>query len=458
MSARALKLNVALQSLLTDCVIVGHANKADVVFTSPQWFAMCAHMGNENPSNFFLMPYQDKSGEAKFAKAYNAKVDDRIQWAWDTITGKAKSPASIGFYPTNAQRQSRWAAMDFDMHDDDQMRARDLAHKAFALLIREPHLYVALTTSAGDPVHSGWHLFIFTEQFYPCEEWTRLLKQVADQIGAPVKSGVCEIFPDDCKGIGRGIRAPGTLNPKNGEFGLILHETFSKLLPAVRTPKESNAFLGTRCPTREKFLRTPSREFAEASPITAPSTRHEQLLKLIGSSFLQASREVARQNSELQYNEANLGPVATLPEHLAEFDEAWTGMERKWLRKLSPSEREKFDALTTDNEREAFKILRNWSQTDSPHFYAHCKTLGNRLGIELSGAAKIRLRFCSLGIRRNRTTHLLRLVGRASAVLASDIARERQGTHQTGQSFSGRIEDRLARGGMVTIALLAIGI
>jgi hypothetical protein len=141
------------------------------------------------------MPYRDKDGKAKFAKAYRADVEKRMRWAWDTITAKAKSPASIGFYPTNAQRQSRWAAMDFDSHDDDQMRARDFAHKAFALLIREPQLYVALTTSAGDPQHSGWHLFIFTAEFFSCEDWTRLLRQVVDQIGVPIKPGVCESSP-----------------------------------------------------------------------------------------------------------------------------------------------------------------------------------------------------------------------------------------------------------------------
>jgi hypothetical protein len=43
----------ALPTLLTDCVLVGHAKKADVVFTPRQWFAMCAHMMNENPATFF---------------------------------------------------------------------------------------------------------------------------------------------------------------------------------------------------------------------------------------------------------------------------------------------------------------------------------------------------------------------------------------------------------------------
>ena len=409
----ALKLR-SLPSLLTDCVLIGHAEKADVIFTPRQWFAMCAHMMNNNPANFFLMPYRNKGGKPKFAKAYNANADDRIQWAWDTITGKAKAPASIGFYPTNAQRHSRWAAMDFDIHDDDRMRARDLAHKAFAHLIREPNLFVALTTSAGDLVHSGWHLFIFTEQFYPCEDWTRLLRQVADRIGAPIQSGICEIFPDESRGIGRGIRAPGTWNPKNGQCGLVMRENLTKLLPASLppiTPKDSNASLGARCNTREENQITPSREFrgehaewASEFAITAARTRNQQLCKLVGTVFFQVGREVARKNAELQYSEAEPIPVATLAEHFVDFEKAWAGMERKWKRNLSQAERRKVDTLTTDTDRSAFRIVRNWSQTDSPDFKVHCRSLANRLGVTLKTASNIRHRFCALGILR-QTAH-----------------------------------------------------
>jgi len=403
MSASALTLS-ALPTLLTDCALIGHAKKADVVFTPPQWFAMCFHMMNENPPNFFLMAYRDKDGKPKHAKSSKTDAEKRMAWAWDTITGRAKSPASIGFYPTNDQRRSRWAAMDFDMHDDDQVRARDFAHKAFAYLIRQPQLYIILTTSAGDPQHSGWHLFIFTAEFYPCEEWTRLLKQVADQIGAPVKSGVCEIFPDDCRGIGRGIRAPGTWNPKSGECGLILQETVTKLLPAA-LPKERNCSLGTRSTTREEFASLPS---SESFKITAPGTRHARMLELVGALFHQCRLETARKIAELQHTEANPAPVASLNEHLAELDFAWAGMERRWKRKLSPAERETFDSLTTDTDREAFKILRGWSQsqTDESDFYAHCKTLGERLGITLQGAANLRRRFCSLGILRQTAPYV----------------------------------------------------
>jgi hypothetical protein len=402
-----------LPSLLTDCVIVGHAQKTDVIFTPRQWFAMCAHMMNENPDNFFLMPYQDKDGNPKFAKAYNAKAEKRIAWSWDTITGKAKRPASIGFYPTNSQRQSRWAAMDFDMHDDDRMRARDFAHKAFTLLIREAKYYVALTTSAGDPVHSGWHLFIFTEQFHPCEEWTILLKQVAEQIGAPIQSGICEIFPDECRGIGRGIRAPGTGNPKNGECGLVLRENVTKLLPAS-SPKEGSASLCLEELTKQKSLSSPSREFfrgehgewAGEFAITAAKTRNRQLCKLVGVAFYQCGKEVARKNAELQHGEANPIPVSTLAKHLEDFVKAWAGMEGQWKRNLSKAERQKFDSLTTDAERDAFRILRNWSQTDKPDFKVHCRSLGVRLGMTWEGARNIRDRFCGLGILRKTADYV----------------------------------------------------
>jgi hypothetical protein len=406
-----------LPSLLTDCVLVGHGNRADVVFTPRQWFALCTHMMNGNPPTFFLMPYQDEDGRAKFAKAYKANADDRMQWAWDTITGKAKSPASIGFYPTNTQRQSRWAAMDFDTHDDDQMRAREYALKAFAILLRQPQFFVALTTSAGDPQRSGWHLFIFTVEFYPVEDWTRLLRQVADQIGAPVRSGVCEIFPDGSRGIGRGIRAPGTWNPKNGECGLILRETLSKLplasLPAS-SHKESNALYVLGEPRGREELSSPSSEifrgehgeWIRESAITAPSTRHEKLANLVGITFFQASKEVARKNAELQHGEANPAPAASLREHLVEFDHLWAGMERQWKCKLSPTEREKFDNLMTDTERDAFRILRNWSHTASPDFKVHCRSLSNRLSMSLRGASKLRTRFCTLGILRQTARHV----------------------------------------------------
>jgi hypothetical protein len=90
---------------------------------------------------------------------------------------------------------------------------------------------------------------------------------------------------------------------------------------------------------------------------------------------------------------------------MIQFDQMWSGLERKWLRKLSASERDKFDALTTDNERAAFRILRNWSQTTSPDFKAHCRSLSARLGVTLKTAVNIRHRFCP-GIMRKTADYV----------------------------------------------------
>src|SRR5262245_34007109 len=152
-----------LPTLATLPVIIGHAKKADLVWTDEQFRDLCLHMLNGNPDNFFLMPYRDKIGRPKYAKSFKASARRRIQWAWDTIRRSIPTRASVGFYPRNEQGESRWAAMDFDAHDGDNQRARDLALKAFAALFRHPELYLVLCTSGG----GGWHLFLFTAGFHP---------------------------------------------------------------------------------------------------------------------------------------------------------------------------------------------------------------------------------------------------------------------------------------------------
>lgn len=406
----------SLPTLLTDCVLVGHARKADVVFTSRQFFAICAHMLNENPANFFLMPYQ-KNGQAKYAKAFSADAGKRIAWAWDTITGKAQSPASIAFYPTNAERKSRWAAIDFDAHDGNASRAHDFALKAFAILYQQPQLFVCLATSAGDADHSGFHLFLFSCELRPCEDWTRLLKQVCAQIGAPIEDGICEIFPNEFRGIGKALRAPGTWNPKTGDCGLILHETLTQCVTALPYGRERDGIAlsvlselpgekGVSSQSSE-FFRGEHGEWRTLFAITAPSTRHQKLIKLTGTAFFQCGQAVARKNAGVQHREATPTPKASEREHLEEFDKAWLGRERKWFAGLCADELQKYEALTTQLEREGFRIIRNWSQiANTGEFKIRCQSLGDRLEMSVKGASKLRRKFCELGILKQTRPYI----------------------------------------------------
>src|SRR6516225_9295917 len=64
-------------------------------------------------------------------------------------------------------------------------------------------------------------------------------KQVAPQIGAPIQDGICEIFPNESRGLCKPLRALGSWNPKTGDCGLILHETLTRsFLPSLPYGRE----------------------------------------------------------------------------------------------------------------------------------------------------------------------------------------------------------------------------
>jgi hypothetical protein len=376
-----------------------------------------------------MIPYRKEDGTAHFAKAKTARVDRRASWAWDTITGNAKKQASIGFYPRNADGKSHWAAMDFDGSDGhgdgDDESAREKALNAFRLLLRHSELFVVLCTSGS----SGWHLFVFTRDLHPIEDWIRLLKQAAAMVGANIRKGECEIFPSDTRGrIGYGIRAPGTWNPKHDTFSLIAFENVSSLLSAHR----SQFALGTNEERKRVSLSSRSKDGVEGFDltyrserplyrgefdkwqgrfaITQPRTRREKLKAMADHIFRQVSQEVARRNAELQYNEKTVTTAATLSEHLQEFDELWDWWETQWLAELSESERKKFDALRTDsNDRAAFRIIKNFSQlVNGPEddFKIVAEHLATRLGVTLQTACNIRLRFCDSRILHQTATYV----------------------------------------------------
>jgi hypothetical protein len=131
-------------------------------------------MLNENPPNHFLAVWIDKSGKPQWAKAPpRSRADRRAGWAWNTITGKAKVQTSIGFYPTNDKRESRWGAIDFDAHNGEYDRARKWSVGAFTFLHQQPQQPYLILSASGN----GYHLHIITREFYPVGKWIVLCHQ-----------------------------------------------------------------------------------------------------------------------------------------------------------------------------------------------------------------------------------------------------------------------------------------
>jgi hypothetical protein len=409
-----------LPTLANHCFIVGEAKKADVVWSEGDFLALCEHMLNENPLSHFLSVWVDLGGQARFTKAsLRTRADKRASWAWATIIEKAKAKTGIGFYPSNPEKKSRWAAIDFDAHNGEHAQARDRALQAFSLLLQHPQLYLILCASGN-----GYHLFVFSRELHAVGRWIILLKQVCGWIGVPITDGTCEIFPNEraeSQPTGKGIRAPGTWNPKSNTYSLIAAETIRPLLETLpRTwssgvgkakhalPRNSTA-LSLHKSTNTYFLSTHSsstRAIVEgllaSYPVEQKGTRNSVLMQLIGDLIHKFGREAAEWIVKEQYrrNQQNIG--SSLDEHLREFATAWDGMHQKIVDSLSPEERQKFDALGSEHQREGFLIVRAFAgvaaHKGEKDFAIARASLADRLSITPPGATDVIQKLCDARI------------------------------------------------------------
>jgi hypothetical protein len=398
-----------LSGFVPTAILIGEGQPADRVWTREEFVLLCNFMRNDNPADEFLHVYCDSNGAPRFVKAKSLNVEKRITWAWDTITRKAKHKVSIGFYPWNCWGESRWAAIDFDAHDGGAARAKAFAVAAFQILRKCPQLSLILASSGSQ----GWHLFVLSEGFHPIGDWVLLLKRIADSIGAEVKSGVCEIFPNEPRGTSRphAIRAPGTWNPKTNQLGAIIFTSIAPLLQTKRK-KEESSFLyhssdgATTSQLNDSeegsFYSGGKAKWIQQFAIVQPNTRHGQLRAMVHAIFRQAGRCVARRNAEAQYLGAKFQPNATLAEHLKEFEELWAWTAKQWQGELSEVERKRLALLGTEIERDLFRILRSFAAhansqraMDFPFPIEH---VGNRLGVSFQHVSKLRRRFIDSGV------------------------------------------------------------
>jgi hypothetical protein len=407
-------------------VLIGEGSRADRIWTRDEFLQLCGLMRNDNPPDEFLRVYRDSEGAAHFVKSKSAKVQQIITWSWDTITERAEHKVAIGFYPWNSRGQSRWAAIDFDAHDGGADRAKAFAVAAFQILRSRPEFYLILTTSGSE----GWHLFVFSAEFHPVENWVRLLKRVVDQIGAEIRPGICEVFPNETRNASRphAIRAPGTWNPKTNQVGAIVFTSIDALLQKERK-KEVCSFLYPSShrakggELNDKGFRPiycgGYQDWLEQFAITQPRTRYAQLQALVYWIFRQVGHQVARELADRQYQAARVQPKATLAEHLEEFEKLWSWMTDQWQGEVSEIERERFAGLGTEIECDLFRILKNFARyaatKEEPDFAFSIQNVADRLGVSFQYVSKLRQRFVAASV----------IVQTASAVTNQSAARFR---------------------------------
>lgn len=117
--------------------------------------------------------------------------------------------------------------------------------------------------------------------------------------------------------------------------------------------------------------------------------------------FHQVGRDVAQRLAATQFRTKTATTNAEEPEHMASFEKLWAGLAEKWAATLSTTEREIFKRLETENERDAFRIVRSYArkadQDGAADFPIVRDNLAARLGITGNGAAGIRDKLARLG-------------------------------------------------------------
>jgi len=123
---------------------------------------------------------------------------------------------------------------------------------------------------------------------------------------------------------------------------------------------------------------------------------------LTGDAFHQFGVTVARLTAQAQFQRKSVATEASEQEHMESFENLWAGLVEIWIASLSTTEREIFARLETENERDAFRIVRSFArkakQDDAADFPIARDNLASRLGITGKGAAGIRNKLALLGV------------------------------------------------------------
>lgn len=381
---------------------------ATAVWSKSEWTSLCAHLHNDNPEHHFVMGFRDVDECKKYVRSKKLGVERAITWSWSSLAGSPKSRLAFVPYSTNQRQQSRWGGLDFDAHHGEADRARELAWAAFRVLFNMPDLAVILETSGS----GGWHVWAISPEFHDVGDWVRLLTQVAAVIGAPITAGVCEIFPHAATGLrfGKGMRAPGSWNPGTDQCNQIVWENTHTSLDLVLSGKSKIKSLicnglQDHFPDRERsFLSlSPSRsvELLRKFGITMAATRNQKLVELVGEVFHQVGHATARRLAETQFSQKTVATRATESEHLKSFEALWQGLAAEWVSSLAAAERGIYDQLQSENERDAFRIIRSYARKAKadalPDFPIARDNLAERIGVTGKGAAWIRDKLATLG-------------------------------------------------------------
>jgi hypothetical protein len=165
--------------------------------------------------------------------------------------------------------------------------------------------------------------------------------------------------------------------------------------------KEANSYFREQRQAQACFLSASTQRLIEEVlakyPIVKKGTRNGILAKLVGELFRKFGFVLSEQIVRQHYCAHDSNVRTGLAEHLREFRRAWESFRKKELARLSHSERERFDKLQTDQQREAFFLCRAFAKFKN-EFPLSQASLADRLSATCQGAGCVIARLIEVGV------------------------------------------------------------
>ena len=372
--------------------------RIDKVFPKVSWLQLAHHLHNGNDRFAFVMVWTNEADQVVFARSKNVEIESAIESCWDSIQSSDRPPFAVATYNSNPAGDSRWACIDVDAHSPLAVTTAEWQLKRMMRVIKDriPGMIKEGVAMLLEESGRGFHIFLIRADYWPTAKWHRLLQIILGDAFCDIKGhrpaldGI-DLFPSaPIRGgsLGKAVRLPGAPNPSTrepstGEFQVsrvLAHFNLDPLLATLdqkynqrgssfgysrrhRKPKAAKVQAKPK-PTEKKPLHTlkEAERLLRSHAITCPSTRHNQLVKLVSEGFYNFGEKALRHLAAQQYNSALCPPVSTLDCHLQEFAAAYSSMLVGYPDRLSPQERAAFSSLSRQRAREAFIIAQNFAR------------------------------------------------------------------------------------------------
>jgi hypothetical protein len=367
--------------------------KISVILSQAEFRALAHHLHNGNGPNDFGMGIAHPDGSRGYYAAKYQRFEKALASAWDCIVAVLDRPFAVTVYATNRLQMSCWAGFDIDAHIEDRVPHAEWVLRNVSGAIRRKVVDGTLEEQAVlvEKSGRGFHVWLISPAQRHVTAWKKLLSEILTNAGIDPKRDGVETYPSGClTGLGRGFRLPGTANinawnPADGTYpcSMILAERGLMQLiarlpqsdhwveesgsdnkrgsPFIITSEETS---GGRTQAQPKPLHEhpDAKRILELYAITSPSSRHNQLLSLVGDGFYHFSKKQLRCLAKSQYKQASPSPSTAIDGHLIDFEEAYAGMLADLANRLSDEERGKLGQFKQLRDKEAFIIAQNFAR------------------------------------------------------------------------------------------------